>query len=1154
MQYEFNTPQIRVPICRGKRQYLLALCGWLFLFAMYFGSAYRAEAQGYGSISGTVTDSTGAAVPGAQVTATQESTNTKQTTTTNGDGTFVFPSLAPSAYDIDVKRDGFAPFSEKGLQLRADAALTSNVSLKIGTTESTVTVNANTVAVDTTSGTLSQVVGTQQVNEMPLNGRNAAALTTLVAGVVTAPNANTDQGNTKSFPVVVAVSANGTRVGQTNYLLDGGNNIDEYTNVNAPFPMPDALQEFSVQTSNYSAEYGQNAGGVVNIVTRSGTSQYHGDLFEYVRNRVFNAANYFNFVNGVKVVDPQKRNQFGGTIGGPVGIPGLSHSNKAFFFFGYQKTILHTVAANTTAATVPTAAQRAGTFVDSACVVNPLIQVANPAAPGTTMPKSYPCMQTGTAANGTPIYTTQVDPADFHTAAGTVTQNLLTHLPTGDINGNVIFRKPNIQNLSEYTGRYDHQLTSKDHLIARYFYDVFNLDGVLDTTDLLTYQDQANIQYQNALVSESHVFNDRMLNNFILSYQREISTRGPVSSSIDAADLGVNIWQPDIKQINQIQVGGTPTSTTGAFFVFGDNPQASFLRNNYTLADDFHWQVGNHNIAIGFHGELSKVDINNLYRQPGLFQFDANGTNDAMASFLLGYLGDLQQASGQFFNARGKFFGFYVQDSWKATRRLTLDYGVRYEPFIPWHEAQGRMGGFDPARYAAGEHSTLYPNAPAGLEFAGDQGFDPDGVPHLYTHFMPRVGFAWDVYGDGKTSVRGGGGMFYDSRMSSTFFNIYSNSSPFITNAEVKDVPFNNPYAGTTNPFPAAQPPLKTSPIPFQGFLTYDPFRGFQTPVTYAWNLAVEQQITSSMVGRLAYVGTHGSHQWTSVEINPANPATGLRRYQPAALGTAGCTTLNCYPNTITEANMGGNTSYHSMQVSLEQRMSHGLTILANYTWSKALDNLPVGATATAPASNTSYVYPITVQNFKALDYGPSDFDHRNVASISYVYILPKVFADTPFAVRFLTNGWQTAGLFQYHSGDPLTVLSAVSNNSGSDQLRDRAVQISNNVYGGPQCRTATSPCVPYLNPAAFASNAPGTYGNVQKGAYVGPQYADWDVSATRRFDFNERVNLQFRAEFFNVLNHTNFLDPSTTSSSTLGRITGSNDPRIGQLSLKLAF
>jgi hypothetical protein len=320
--------------------------------------------------------------------------------------------------------------------------------------------------------------------------------------------------------------------------------------------------------------------------------------------------------------------------------------------------------------------------------------------------------------------------------------------------------------------------------------------------------------------------------------------------------------------------------------------------------------------------------------------------------------------------------------------------------------------------------------------------------------------------------------------------------------------------------------------------------------------------MTSSLLTRLAYVAAHSSHQWSPVEINPVQNADAIAttdpNYNRRVYNKVGCT--SCYSQTITEANMGSNSNYNSLQVSAEQRMRTGLTLLANYTWSKAIDNSPYNQSSTAIAAGNSYVLPIYEPNFKRLDHGPSDFDHRNVASISFVYQLPKVMHDSPGAVRYLVNGWQASGLFQTRSGDPLTVTSSANNNSGSAQNRDRAVLIGS-PYGGSAC-SPTAHCKSFLNPASFTPNAAGTYGNITKGSFVGPRYTDVDMSIARNFPVHEAVALQFRAEYFNLFNHTNFGDPTTSLGGTFGEITGTtpqngaaaNDPRIAQLSMKLEF
>jgi hypothetical protein len=1091
--------------------------GLLVLLVVMALSSTSLSAQGFGSISGTITDSTGAVVPSVSVSATQTQTGTKTVVIANSSGAYVFPSLPPAEYTVEATYTGFQGYRQKGIVLLANQAATVNISLQLGATTELVTVAANAVQVDTTTGTLSQVIDRQNVNELPLNGRNAAALTTLVAGVIAAPSDGTDKGNTKTFPEAVPISANGSRSDQTNYLMNGGNNMDEYTMANGPFPFPDALQEFSVQTSNYSAEYGQSAGAVVNIVTKSGGNQYHGDAFEYLRNGLFNARNYF-----ATSVDPLKRHQFGGTFGGPVKIPHFVNGSRTFFFFGYQRTNYKTQGGGANAF-VPTQANLRGDF-------SALLSATDPNNPQGKVIKVLDPL-TGLQFPNNQIPTSRLDPAALAFSKD---------LPSSNTNGQVFYSTPVLQTYNEYLGRFDHDLTTKDHIFAHYYYNDFLLDGTLNTANLLTYKDAAHIRYHSALISETHTFRSNLLNSLIVNYTRETSARKPESDTVNIADFGVKIWQPAEKAIQQMAVTG--------FFSLGDAPRATFERNNYTLGDDLHYVKGNHNFGIGAHVELTKNDISNLFQQPGLFTFNATNTNYAAASYVLGYMSAFTQGNGQYFGNRATFTGYYVQDNWRVNRRLSLTYGLRYEPFTPYNEVMGRLMQFNAAAYAAGTKSTIYTNAPAGMLFPGDPGVPNRLVNPVYTNVMPRIGFNFDVFGDGKTIVRGGGGTFYDTRQPGILNTPQGNVTPFsiaLTLTQPKG-PFSDPYQGTTNPFPAATPPPRNIvfPTPVSAF-TYNP--EFHVPVTYDWNVTVEQQMTKSSIAKLSYVASHSTHLFTSVELNPSTYIAGSklttdarRRYQP-------------YSN-IVESNMGGNGVYHSLQATIQQRLSHGVSFLFNYTFSKGLDNLPYASNNSFAQPGQSYVLPVYAPNYKALDTGRSDFDRRHNVSASYLWQLPGLHTG-PRLLHVVTNDWNMSGIVQVSSGPPLTITSS-ADLSGTNILKDRAVVVNGvQPYGAGGCNNTTVSCVNFITPGAFTTPVAGDAGNVRKGYLQGPGYTDWDTGLQKYFNLTERFRFQFRAEYFNVLNHTNLGGPVTgVSSAGFGSIKSASDPRIAQLALKFLF
>jgi hypothetical protein len=1195
----------------------------LIAFLLIACATARLNAQGYGTISGTVSDPSGAVIPSATVTATQTLTGAAIVVKSGGDGIYVFPTLLPSNYSISVKASGFEGYNQTGIVLEADQALTVNVHMTVGAATQTVSVSGDAPQVDTTTGTLSQVIDESRVVDLPLNGRNAASLITLVAGVTDSTNEGNgvNQGNGKTFPAAVVTSSNGTLPDQENYLLDGGNNVDEMTNVNGPFPFPDALQEFSVQTSNYNAEFGQSAGAVVNIVTKSGTEQFHGDAFEFARNGYFDARPYF-----ATVADSLHRHQFGGTIGGPVIIPRFSKGKSTQFFFGYQHTLYH-LNSNASVVTAPTLAEEGLTSTGSTAAS---ANYGNLCGPPNSFNGSGICVN----ASGAEVITQQVTnpftnvpypnniiPAsDFNPAS----LNFEKAFPTasadagaGKIGSTLNVFKPTTDAYNEYVARVDHQFGDKDHLFGRYYNNYFIQDAVYNSHNLYTYSSYFNTRYQSALLAETHQFTASILNNLIVNYQREVALRGGPPGSQDITAFGVNgLWQPSVGPYMAMSVSGYIGEGSSAFAGWG--------RNNYTFNDDLHWVKGNHNISFGGHIELSKYDVTNVYQSYGGLSTGGSITQtltiggvkttfeypNAMANFLVGFLTGFTQGNFELVNDRAHFPGIYAQDSWKVTHRLTVDYGLRWEDFTPWHNLISSEQEFEPANYTAGTHTPRFSTLPAGMMLDGDPGVPRWGVKSKYKQFMPRVGFAYDVLGDGKTVIRGGGGIFFQDRMPG-FFNL--SQASFAPNTEVASTtnaamynptpgvnlggPFSDPYCTTTafcaagkvpNPFPFTLPfpSTQTFPSPIT-IVEYDPSGNFQVPVTYDYNLTVEHQLISSWAMRLAYVGSGSRHQFVNLELNPevnnGIGGTNIRRVYNMAPTVGPCTAAaGCAQNysDIIEAAMIGAAGFNSFQASLVKKMSNGLSLMLNYTWSKSLDDMPQATRV----SNTedlnageSYVYPLypagatnipaaaLVSDIKSLDRGKSDIDKPQALSFSYVYALPKLnHGDS--VIRYIANGWRTSGLIQHHSGDALTGYYGSDNSlTGLGQDRDQE-DFTKPAYlktvGGGDCVAGKS-CIAWLNPGAFSqpvqSGAGTGYGNMVKGSLRGPGYTNWDGAMIRVFPVYRESNMEFRAEYFDLLNHTELGNPGVTSplstSTSFGTITGTfGGPRIAQFSLKYTF
>ncbi len=1108
----------------------------LAFFVLPFAATATAFSQS--SIVGTVTDPSGGVVASSTVHITNESTSQVRDAVTNGQGYYVVPSLAPSTYTLKVEAPGFSPFTRSGILLETDQTATNNVTVSLTAVVESVTVTGAELQVNTTNATLSEVVDQHRVIDLPLNGRNAANLTLITAGTVLGPS-GADEGNSKTFPGAVTISSNGARQNQNSFRLDGATNNDIYTNVNQPFPFPDALAEFSVQTSNASSRFGGNAGAVVNVVTKSGTNAFHGDIFEFVRNAVFNARNYF-----ADTRDQLKRNQFGGTIGGPVTIPGIYHGrDKTFFFTGYQATRIRNNV-NGLSSFVPTQANLKGDFSSllAAGGNNPLgskivhiKDLSSPAkcdaATGNTTPTSG--IPGGCYANNQ-IPVSLFDPASVA---------LTALLPTATGTGNVIYARPLSQNFDEGIARLDHSLTENDHLLARYYYNRFVNGAFLDKKNYLNNTGASTITFQSATIGETHTFNASTLNEFHAAYGREISVRSPAPGSVNAADLGVRINQPAGDHIIEL------LSVSGYFSVSQTDP-ASFARNQYTLNDDFSLIRGSHSITLG--GQLidGQVLLRNQFHQPGNFGFTADYNNDALASFLTGNLRTFLQGNGEFKDNRLLTYGIFAEDAYHVSRRVTITAGLRYDPFFPWHETKGRSEVFDPASYAAGRVSQIYTNAPKGLLFPGDTGVPQYGLRPSFKNVAPRLGFALDLDGDGKTALRGGFGMFFDAIQNGIYNNRFVDVTPFslTVNLTAPRGPLSDPYRGITNPFPAPQTPPKNIvfPTPLQ-VVSYDPGHGgvYQTPVIYDYNLVFEHQFPMDLLSRIAYVGSHSSHLLESVELSPAVYSGSLvfpdsRRY------------FNGY-GSIAQATQDINSNYHSLQATLNKSFSRGYTVLANYTWSHSIDDLNAGQGVTTSGTGTPSPIPWYLPGRHQFDRGASEFDrtHRFVAS--FIYEAPG-FARAPSALRYVIGGWRISGIFNAQSGAPLTVTAGIDR-SGTALGSDRAFYNGRNPYGPGSCGM-TSHCVDYLTPAAFSLPAQGTYGNAGKGQFRGPHEIILDSGLSKEVPlYREDLRLQFKAEFFNVLNQTNYSNPGVNlSAAAAGSIRSSGDPRIGQLALKLLF
>lgn len=1054
-----------------------------------------AVGQNTGQLRGRITDPSQNVISGAKVEAINVETNVSRTTVSNGAGIYSFPLLSTGNYTLDVRAPGFKTVSRSGITLQVNQTATLNFTMQIGSSTQTVTVKANASQLDTESSTMKEVVGTRRIIDLPLNGRDPLQLILLMPGLVatTSDVGGLQQGGSAPTTINPGIAANGARSNMVDYLLDGAPHNDTYTNVSLAMPVPDALQEFSVQTNNYSAEFGRSAGAIVSAVSRSGTNSLHGDLYEFNRNDTTSAINYFDTQS-----DGLNRNQFGGTLGGPVYIPHLYNGHgRTFFFFSEQETRqVQTPSSEET--TVLTTAQRNGDF---SAFPQPIID------PTTGLP--FP-------GNQIPMFRENI-----------VTKNIvdqLLPLPTDPTTGELLFSVPNTYSGRQILIKIDQHFHQADTLGVSYLYNYY-FQPANNSTLIFASEPSNTIPNHNIAVNETHIFNPNTLNEFHFAFNWRSAVAQPVWTT-SFCGLGMQ----DVQCASPV-LGDFNLNVSGAFYA-GVQEQDTTTPSDYSVSDVLRRTEGRHDVSVGFSYQYQKLFKNYEWLINPYLDFESTYTGYGVADFFLGLPTEIvQNAFGQQGNDKMPVYGAFAQDNFHVTKGFALNLGIRWDPYVPYVDTNGRMSLFRP-----GQQSIVYPNAPLGLVFPGDPGVPEGGSNPEWKNFSPRIGFAWVPFGDTKMSVRAGYGIFYDSAPMSALENVLQNVPPYGTQISLRPPPgnFTNPYAGN-DPFPQPFPPTRDSIFPAEGIAAATFTQNFRTPYLQAWNFIVERELHPNWLLGVAYAGSKGTDLLQGWNLNAAV-------YIPGDSTVENEVDRQPYAPQFGDIQViasNGNSSFNSLQVSLEKRFSRRFSVHANYTWSKSIDQ---GSGAGTDWPN------FTDNNDFNFDRGPSDFNVPNRFVMSWVWDLPPV-SGGPGAVRAITNNWNFSGILTRQSGMPFTIYSGEDNSLTGNGL-DRADQI-----GNPARPSGANPVDEYFNTAAFIPNAIGTYGDIGRNSLSGPGLFDIDVSASKSIPVAKSTKMILRADIFNVFNHPNFYNPDGRfTDGTFGMITSANNPRILQFSAKYVF
>jgi hypothetical protein len=1069
-----------------------------------------AQAVGSGQIQGIVADANGGVVPDAQVEATQTQSGLKRVVSSGPNGGYNLPNLPVGPYQLRVSKEGFEAFVQSGIVIQVGNNLRIDVPLKVGGAAETIQVDAEASMVQTEDQSVSQVIDQQRMVDIPLNGRQATQLILLTGAATTAPSG--DNVGSKNYPSEVTLSVAGSQGTQTEYLMDGADNTDSFSNVNLPFPFPDAIQEFSVQTSGLAAQYGFHPGSVVNIVTRAGTNAFHGTAFEFLRNNDFNALNYFS------TKDTLKRNQFGGVIGGPI------VRNSLFFFAGYQGTIVHQQS-NSTTYILPTQAVLNGDWT---------------AFEGSKTLKA-------------PFAGNTIDPTTYNAAA---VQLVTKYLPLAtDPSGHYLYGPPNPNTEHQVIGRVDWNKSQKQTLFTRYYITHYSQPGFFTNNLLNTSNPQLNDQEQALTVGHTYSINSDLVNSFHVSGTRSFISRGQVTSLINPGAVGINVSTP-VPNYIYMAVSGDFTLSCGTCETY------QVTTNSENVVDDLFWTRGKHHLGFGVNFVHNHMNLQGTNNANGQFSFNGSFSGDALADFMLGDLYSLYQGNDTGSTFAKNAFAVYGQDSYQVTHRLTVNAGVRWESDLPEVETAGRGGSFSLAAFTAGTTSNIFKTAPPGLLFAGDPGIPTGYINNHWDHFEPRFGIAWDPRGQGKESIRASYTMGFSQPI------VYMEDR-FENNAPYGDAITINPPAGSLsdpyngypggNPFPQPYPPPKaTAFFPIGGSYFLFPVN-MKPSYTQTWNLTIEKQLGANWEVTAAYLGNHVVHIPSGNELNPAvyipgnwtgpgscgtltvSPGDGSscsstkntnqRRVTALANPTAGA-----YYSEVSQMYDGSSSVYDGMLLTAQHRFAQHFELLANYTWSHCI----TGGTDVGDLGGNTFQNPAAPW----LERSNCGEDIRNNFVTSMV---ARSDMKSGGLAHTLLGGWQVAPIVTVTSG------TRVSPTTGTDASLTGVGVDRPNLVGDPYVHGQGRRN--WLDPTSFQKNGPGTYGNTKPFSLVGPTYADLDGAVSRFFPLPETVQVEFRGECFNCLNHPNLLGPTAALNSSLfGQITTAAPPRILQLSLKLDF